>query len=696
MHTVQPVNLILQSISYFLNTNDAVTVSSAIESNNIFAWPFKNENFFHAKLKCVYLWMGEKTRNLPRAMKETLEVESVVAIHIAQHKLDSTLTKPDTSLTLSCDGLTHIVKFKQKKSKSISEKTILNKVSAIIRPGRLTAVMGASGAGKTTLLNMLAGVSQYSNASSGYIRVNGQTIGEHGLKMSDISGYVYQDDVILDTMTVRESLKMSAILRLPKDIDHEERIDDLLEILGLESCQNTLIGSSMVKGISGGERKRVSVAMEMITNPAILFLDEPTSGLDTFTAFNMMSTLVKLAHEQERTIVATIHQPSSEIFHLFDDVLLLAEGRVIYYGPADQVISYFGSRGYPCPQYTNPADYIFMEVLNTTGADKEMCQKRIEKMLNSWEDSEELGKLMSELHSMPATDISATALRQSASFLTQLRYLLGRAFKNVLRNKMIVQVKIIQSVFIGILISIIYWDTPSKPFQSQIQDRIGALFFIVFNQFMGSAMGVLSAFSQERAVFLREYAQGYYSLSPYYLAKISIEMPFQVLSPLLMVIICYFPIGFQTNFLKLVILLADGILIALCGKGLGILAASSFSNIGIALAVLPTIILPLMLFSGLYVNTASIPAWLAWIKYISPSFYAFNAAAKNEFTGLTFPDCPAPYPSPCSGNIALNQLGIQDGPTIWESFLVLLVMYMTLIAAGYLALWFISRAKKSS
>jgi ATP-binding cassette subfamily G (WHITE) protein 1 len=613
------------------------------------------------------------------------------AIPVYQMKRESVMARPDTNLTLACHNLSFRVPGTSKKAK---EKSILTQVNGLFRAGRLTAVMGASGAGKTSLLNILAAVTSVSGKSrmEGIIRINGQTIAEHGIKMKNVSGYVHQDDVLLDTMTVREALQMSATLRLANVVDREERVNDLLGILGLENCQNTSIGSSMKKGISGGERKRTAIAMEMITNPAILFLDEPTSGLDTFTAFNVVSTLLQLAHDQGRTVVATVHQPSSETFHLFDDILLLAEGQVMYHGPVDYIVEYFASHSYQCPQYSNPADYVFMEVLNTQ---KQNAKETIEHMLKVWQESVLNKELLMELDEMPAGAIPATAVRQKASIFTQTAYLLKRSFRNVLRNKFVAQVKLFQSIFIGLLIGVIYLDVSSKPFQAQIQDRTGALFFIVLNQFMSSSMGVLSAFSQERPIFLREYTQGYYSLPPYYLTKVVVEFPILILGPVLMICICYFMIGFQSSFEKFVILTLAGVLTALCGTGLGVLSGAAFPNMGIGLAVLPMILLPLMLFSGLYVNAGSIPAWLAWIKYISPTFYGFNAAAKNEFTGLEIAQCPAPFPSPCSGTIALDQLSMNGSPTIAESFLVLAAIAIVLLTAGYIALWVLTRTKRT-
>jgi ATP-binding cassette subfamily G (WHITE) protein 1 len=168
-----------------------------------------------------------------------------------------------------------------KREKIEKEKVILKNISGVFKAGRLTAVMGASGAGKTSLLNLIAGEVN-KGAVSGDILVNGEAV--IGRAIKKISGFVFQDDVILATMTVREAIAMSATLRLPNSISAEQKmkkVDDLIKTLNLTKCQNTVIGNAQIKGISGGERKRTAMAMELITDPGVLFLDEPTSGLDT-------------------------------------------------------------------------------------------------------------------------------------------------------------------------------------------------------------------------------------------------------------------------------------------------------------------------------------------------------------------------------------------------------------------------------
>jgi ATP-binding cassette subfamily G (WHITE) protein 1 len=422
----------------------------------------------------------------------------------------SVLSQIDNLVTIAGLNLTYTVN-NGKKNKG--KQRILSNVSAEFGSGRITAVMGASGAGKTSLLYAMAGELPPSSFS-GTLLVNGEEWA--GRRMREISGFVFQDDVLLDTMTVREALWMSATLRL-QGVRREERegmVSELLEILGLKDCQNTVIGSpSTVKGISGGERKRCSIAMELITNPAVLFLDEPTSGLDSLTAYNVVTTLRELAHVHGRTVICTIHQPSSDTFHLFDDLLLLGGGQVLYHGPVQEAVAYFTRLGYECPPYTNPADYFLMHVPPASAL-----------VQSAWLQSGELAAIKSRLAGMKPVGVAKTVVKKMATWPRQFTYLLFRTMRNAWRNKMILHVKLLQNILVGLLVGLIYYDTDSKSVPVQIQDRNGALYFVVVSQFMGASMGFVSVFSQEKAVFMREYGAGYYSIVPYFFSKILVEV----------------------------------------------------------------------------------------------------------------------------------------------------------------------------
>lgn len=245
-------------------------------------------------------------------------------------------------------------------SYALNGKQILSGVQGAVRPGEIMAIMGASGAGKTTFLDVLARKNKR-GVSSGQFRINGEEISNHDFR--SVIGFVDQDDTMLATLTVHETILDSALLRLPKDMPRvakETRVEEVEKQLGIFHIRDQLIGSEegSGRGISGGEKRRVGIACELVTSPSILFLDEPTSGLDAFNAFNVIECLVNLVKTYNRTVIFTIHQPRSNIVALFDQLILLAKGRAVYSGPFSKCQSYFDSIGYSCPPGFNIADYL--------------------------------------------------------------------------------------------------------------------------------------------------------------------------------------------------------------------------------------------------------------------------------------------------------------------------------------------------
>ncbi|KAL8941142.1 MAG: hypothetical protein Q9216_002407 [Gyalolechia sp. 2 TL-2023] len=245
-------------------------------------------------------------------------------------------------------------------SYQLNGKQILSGVQGIALPGQIMAIMGASGAGKTTFLDILARKNKR-GTTKGNFCVNGEKILDNEYR--SVIGFVDQDDTMLPTLTVHETIMTSALLRLPRDMGipaKEQRVYEVEKQLGIYGIKDQLIGSEegSGRGISGGEKRRVGIACELVTSPSILFLDEPTSGLDAFNAFNVVECLVTLARTYNRTIIFTIHQPRSNIVALFDHLVLLAKGRTVYSGPFSSCQRYFDRIGYPCPAGFNIADYL--------------------------------------------------------------------------------------------------------------------------------------------------------------------------------------------------------------------------------------------------------------------------------------------------------------------------------------------------
>jgi len=261
-------------------------------------------------------------------------------------------------------------------------KDLIKGIYGTIHRGRLVAIMGPSGAGKTTLLSILSGRVQngkHGTKLKGSLLVNDQKIKHLGGRYRENVGFVMQDDVMLSNLTPREQLKFSAYLRLDRTIPRKEkkqRVEDLLRSLVLTKASNTRVGlAGIQRGVSGGERKRTAIGIELVNDPQILFLDEPTSGLDSTTALTVVKILRTLAHEHGTTVITTIHQPSSQIFYTFDDLFLLSEGHLVFGGPVKDCVPHFSKLGYKCPNLTNPADFM-LDVASPSWRDRAQFKKR--------------------------------------------------------------------------------------------------------------------------------------------------------------------------------------------------------------------------------------------------------------------------------------------------------------------------------
>jgi len=237
---------------------------------------------------------------------------------------------------------------------------IMRGVSGEFKSGRSCCIMGPSGAGKTTFVNLLT---DKVKRTSGVVKINGKK--ESLKKYKKLIGFVPQEDVMLRELTVKDILLHSAYMRLPTSWTRKQKKGKVLEVvhfLELDHVMNNPIGNEEERGISGGQRKRVNIGMELVADPNILFLDEPTSGLDSSTSYEVCSLLSEIAKKQNMTIVSVIHSPSSQAFNQFDDLLLLGKGgRVVYFGPIEKAHQYFERIGFPCPPNENPADF-FMDV----------------------------------------------------------------------------------------------------------------------------------------------------------------------------------------------------------------------------------------------------------------------------------------------------------------------------------------------
>ncbi|EER10001.1 ABC transporter, putative, partial [Perkinsus marinus ATCC 50983] len=416
--------------------------------------------------------------------------------------------------------------------KKLGTKRILDSVHGSACPGQLVAIMGPSGSGKTTLLDILADRVS-SGKIDGSVMVNKQP--RSTVSFRAVSAYVSQEDSLIGSFTVLETLRQSARLALPKTVkaaERERRVQHAIDMMGLRSCENVLIGDVFRKGVSGGQKRRVSVAIELLKQPSILLLDEPTSGLDSAAAFNIMDYLKKLATEDQCTVVVTIHQPSSDIWSSLSKVCFLAQGNVVFFDTPDRVPEYFAEAGYPVPPYTNPAEHV-LNLTNTDFPGHGDVQGLIERYRKETRapTCQMQQFLLAETVTTPGfgadegvgSPLSEKEIWQYVrpSKVVQFWTLLKRNFQNNLRNPGIYWVRFVMYVMLSFMIGTMYIRSNDSLTQF---DYIPMLFYVqAFLVFM--AVAVLPFFDEIRAVFARERANSNLNVLMFVLANFLAALP---------------------------------------------------------------------------------------------------------------------------------------------------------------------------
>eukprot|EP01138_Halocafeteria_seosinensis_P009589 gb/GECG01009799.1/.p1 GENE.gb/GECG01009799.1/~~gb/GECG01009799.1/.p1 ORF type:complete len:671 (+),score=86.86 gb/GECG01009799.1/:1-2013(+) len=516
---------------------------------------------------------------------------------------------------------------------------ILNNVSGMARPGELVAILGSSGAGKTTMLNVVSGRVR---PTEGELLVNGTPVSQN---FNNIAAYVQQEDLFLSSLTVKEHLSYQASLRLGRSVSEKEksdRVDSLISALGLKKCQHSLIGSPTEKrGISGGERKRLALASEIITNPSILFADEPTSGLDSHMAESVVGILQKLARSG-RTVIATIHQPSSAVYHLFDKLVLMREGEIVFFGPKDDAVNYFAQidKSLECPTYTNPADFFIRTLATDSSADPQY--NVVSHLGEIWRKSDTNEALMnSQRHAALPKDALVVSQeddvhnvrKYAVGRVEQTKLLLSRSFKDSSRNPVLTYARLFQTIILGLLSGAIFFRLGYD--QESIRGRNGATFFIMINQAMLGLFGVLQTFPLEKPIFLREHSASSYSVLSYYIAKMVADVPFQVAFPFLFSCITFWMMELGNEFATFAAFTGIVVLTTNAAMSLGYLISASVPNVSVGLAVGPVVMLPLLLTGGFFTTAAAIPDWLIWIEAVSFFKYGYEAAGSLLWDGVS-------------------------------------------------------------
>ncbi|KAF9982157.1 hypothetical protein BGZ75_006472 [Mortierella antarctica] len=557
--------------------------------------------------------------------------------------------------------------------KEKTEKQLLKEVDVVFPAGELTAILGGSGAGKTSLLNVLLHRTSSSLKMKGAIYFN-DTKNPSLRLINGVSSYVRQDDnFLLSHLTVRETLQYAAELRMDNAISKTEKfakVEDIIDLLGLRDCADVIIGSPAVKGCSGGQRRRVSIGIQLVTEPACLFLDEPTSGLDALTAKAVVLTLKRIA-ASGRTVVCTIHQPRADIWHVFDNVVLLVTGGcAAYSGRADKVVEYFEDAGHVAPAFTNVPDFILDTAsVNLRSMELEESTRKVVIGL--------VDRFNSNKHDMLALQLPSHSLGELPKVNPQFAYfskafpiLTRRSFVNTFRQKGLYFNRILQPVIVAIIMAIFFSPLGNGPVD--VTSRLGLLQQTAPIVFSGMLNNV-AMYPFERDIAYREISDGGYSATSFFFSFLVNELPLEIVGSLGVVIFMLVLTKLETTVLTFFSFWIIMFGYINTGESIGLAFSTFAAHAGFNITVMSAISVFSFMTGFLSLN---MPGWLSAVNHVSLFKYGSLIMTRNEFEDKVFDCSPSqisagacPFPT---GEAVLTLLKFQDQD--WNLYMGLFIM----------------------
>nr|XP_029719916.1 ATP-binding cassette sub-family G member 1-like [Aedes albopictus] len=539
----------------------------------------------------------------------------------------------------------------------LESKEILHGLNGSFNSGELTAIMGPSGAGKSTLLNILAGY--VSSGVSGLVQVNGKNRSHNSQSFRKLSCYIQQHDALRPWLTVNEAMSCATHLKLGFSISPEEKkklIEKILFMLGLEQKGNT-----PTHGLSGGQKKRLAIALEMISNPPILFLDEPTTGLDSSSCTQCVSLLKRLAQDG-RTIICTVHTPSALLFEMFDKLYTVTQGHCFYQGPVKELLPFLSNLGYNCPSYHNPADFMMEIAVGEYGADvSKVIKAALKKYYEMSSECIKLDPVFDDVKSaVTRYDFADTDPKNAdtskvqemlqlkdrggvgdagdldpqgnelcpeivdntkpASLMMQFLLLLYRNLLMLRRNYYLLGIRLIAHASVATLFGYIYQGV--GPNANQVLANYVYLYGSMLMLVYTGKMAVVLSFQLEMESLTREHFNRWYKLGPYFLSILIIEVPVQIACSLIYVVISYHLTGNYYTFDRFVLFALFCVAGSISAQAWGFFIGASLSiKLAVFIGPILAVLFSVFGFCTRYVDITPLFQWMWHISYYRASFH---------------------------------------------------------------------------
>ncbi|KAK8593336.1 hypothetical protein V6N13_043069 [Hibiscus sabdariffa] len=602
--------------------------------------------------------VGNLIQPVGDALKEATGDESAV------HEVLVDVTEPrPVPFVLSFNNLTYNVKvprkmglpgFLRRKGGSADTdftrtKTLLNDISGVARDGQIMAVLGASGSGKSTLIDALAGRIA-KESLKGEVTLNGEALESRMLKR--ISAYVMQDDMLYPMLTVEETLMFAAEFRLPYSLpksNKKMRVQALIDQLGLRNAAKTVIGDEGHRGVSGGERRRVSIGIDIIHDPIILLLDEPTSGLDSSSAFMVIKVLQSIA-QSGSIVIMSIHQPGIRILGLLDRMMFLSRGRTVYNDSPANLSLYFSEFGRPIPENEDKTEFALDLIRELEGSPEGI--KSLVEFNKSWQimktttqfELDRLGFTLKEAISASiargklvpgaTNDVSSTSMVPTFAnpFWKEMVVLSSRSILNSRRMPELFGVRLGAVLVTGFILATVYWQLDNSP--RGMQERLGFFAFAMSTTFY-TCTNALPEFLQERYIFMRETAYNTYRRSSYVISNALLTIPSLTILSLVFAATTFWAVGLDGGLHEFLFFFLIMLASFWCGSSFVTFLSGLVPHVMLGYTISVSVFAYFLLFSGFFINRNRIPEYWIWYHYLSLVKYPYEAVLRNEFENPT-------------------------------------------------------------